>query len=48
MSYTADIIQTEFYTIPHDENGRELEREWSTCFVRDDIETLHIDIGSIY
>ena len=44
---TAKIIENEFYTIPH-ENGKELEREWSTCFVRDDIEKLILNIGYNY
>ncbi len=45
---TAEIIKNEFFTIPHDENGKELEKEWNSCLVRDDVVTLKLDIGSLY
>lgn len=45
---TAKIIKNEFTTIPHGFDGKELASEWATCFVRDDVQTLRIDVGPAY
>ncbi len=39
-----EIIKNEFYTIPHDENGNELPEEWVSCFVREDVGKLIIQL----
>ena len=41
----AEIIKNEFYSIPHDADGKELDREWVSCFVRNDVGKMLIEFS---